>query len=73
MLGAPELLVTLFMVLTPLVCLYVAYWVIRLAVRHGMEDVYQSRAVELGPTPRPSAPVRREQLDVRGSDRAEPG
>ena len=39
MLGAPELLMTVFMVLFPAVGLYLAYWVIRLGVRHGLQDV----------------------------------
>ncbi len=46
MLGTPELLMTIFMVVVPVVSLYVVYWVIRLAVRHGMEDVHQRRALE---------------------------
>lgn len=40
MIGAPELLMTAFMVLFPAVGLYVAYWIVRLGVRHGMHDVF---------------------------------
>ena len=75
MLGAPELLMTAFMVVVPVVSLYFAYWVIRLAVRHGLEDVYQRRAVERHPTSRRTgAPMDRldDRLPDRESDRAEP-
>lgn len=55
MIGAPELLMTVFMVVAPVVSLYFAYWVIRLAVRHGMEDVYDRQALGRDPTDRISS------------------
>ena len=45
MIGPPELLMTLFMVVFPAVGLYVAYWVIRLGVRHGIQDAQRTAAV----------------------------
>jgi hypothetical protein len=71
MLGAPELLMTAFMVVVPVVSLYFAYWVIRLAVRHGLEDVYQRRGLDRPSTARPAMPLD-DRLDDRESDRAEP-
>ena len=76
MLGAPEVLMTLFMVVVPVVSLYFAYWVIRLAVRHGMEDVFARRTLERRSDPRPATAFHDrldDRLDHRESDRAEPG
>jgi hypothetical protein len=39
--GGPELLIFLFMVLAvPALVLVAFYWVVRLAVRHGVRDAY---------------------------------
>jgi hypothetical protein len=53
MIGAPELLMTAFMVVFPAVGLYLAYWVIRLGVRHGMQDAQRTASVP-GRLPRPT-------------------
>jgi hypothetical protein len=56
MIGTPELMMMVFMVLAPVVGIYCAYWVIRLAVRHGMEDVHRR---SYGPAPSPGLPSQR--------------
>jgi hypothetical protein len=80
MIGAPELLMTAFMVVVPVVSLYFAYWVIRLAVRHGMEDVFDRQALERGSSRPLSAPLSAplaapldDRLDRRESDHADQG
>jgi hypothetical protein len=53
MIGPPELLMTAFMVVFPAVGLYLAYWVIRLGVRHGMQDAQRTASVPGRPRPAP--------------------
>jgi hypothetical protein len=67
MIGTPELMVMLFMVLAPVAGVYCAYWVVRLAVRHGMEDVHRRAPGSALTTGLGSAPAHARQVD-----RAEP-
>jgi hypothetical protein len=58
MIGAPELLMTVFMVLFPAVGCYLAYWVVRLGVRHGMRDVERETLRPPASAARMSSPER---------------